>query len=126
MTKGFSFLRGSHVDATWHSGPRGSATRAHVTPTGRIIIFIIHIVHSFYKWVFSLPYIGRVFEPYKPSGVINPTISFILFRVGLIHTKLFDAGDVAAHDALDRAGRGTRCVDRVDAWSTGDDQVQVT
>ena len=22
-----------HVDATWHSGPRGSATRAHAAPT---------------------------------------------------------------------------------------------
>ena len=24
-----------HVDATWHSGPRGSATRAHAAPTRR-------------------------------------------------------------------------------------------
>ena len=27
------FLRGTHVDATWHARPRGSATRAHAAPT---------------------------------------------------------------------------------------------
>ena len=36
---------GSHVDATWHSGPRGSATRAHAAPTRCIHIFIIDIVY---------------------------------------------------------------------------------
>ena len=29
------FLRRTHVDATWHSGPHGSATRAHAAPTRR-------------------------------------------------------------------------------------------
>ena len=28
MQKGFIFSRGTHVDAAWHSGPRGSATWA--------------------------------------------------------------------------------------------------
>ena len=34
------------MDATWHSGPRGSATRAHAAPTRRgcdIFIFIVSI-----------------------------------------------------------------------------------
>ena len=30
--KGGLFAQG-HVDATWHSGPRGSATRTHAAPT---------------------------------------------------------------------------------------------
>ena len=49
------FSRGTHVDATWHSGPCGSATWAHAAPTPRcdtcIFIFnrnyrgvIVHIV----------------------------------------------------------------------------------
>ena len=44
MAKSGLILCGSHVDATWHSGPRGSATRAHVAPTQLIRIFIIYIV----------------------------------------------------------------------------------
>ena len=32
--KGF-ILCGTHVDATWHSGPRGSSTQAHAAPTRR-------------------------------------------------------------------------------------------
>ena len=38
--KFFIFSRGSHVDATWHSGPRGSATWAHAAPTRRIHIYM--------------------------------------------------------------------------------------
>ena len=38
--KMFIFLRGTHVDATWHSGPRGNATRAHTAPTRRVIYII--------------------------------------------------------------------------------------
>ena len=75
--------RGSHVDATWHSGPRGSATRAHVAPTRRIHIFIIYIVYimGIQPSVFQ-----KGIQTLYSSGLINPTISSILFRVGLIHT----------------------------------------
>ena len=45
MIKRGSFLRGSHVDATWHAGPRCSATRAHAAPTRRTFI-IIYITYS--------------------------------------------------------------------------------
>ena len=41
MIKGDFFSRGSHVDATWHSGSRGSATQAHTTPTRRIHTLIL-------------------------------------------------------------------------------------
>ena len=39
------FLRGIHVDATWHARPCGSATRAHAAPTRRDVthIDIYHI-----------------------------------------------------------------------------------
>ena len=33
--KMFWFARGTCVDATWHSGPRGSATRTRAVPTWR-------------------------------------------------------------------------------------------
>ena len=33
-----------HVDATWHSGPRGSATRAHAAPTRRYIYIFTIII----------------------------------------------------------------------------------
>ena len=70
--------------ATWqrHRGPRGAYPALH-------IFLIIYIV---YKWVFSLPYIGRVFDHYKPSGLINLTISVVLLRVGLIHTIFLRCG----------------------------------
>ena len=43
-TKSGLFLRGTHVDATWHSRPYGSATRAHAAPMRHILfIFIINI-----------------------------------------------------------------------------------
>ena len=45
--------------------------------------------------------------------------------MGLIHTKLFDAGDVAKGEASDRAGRGTWRVDRMRSRSTGDDHAHV-
>ena len=35
MQKWFIISRGTHVDATWHIGPRGSATRDHAAPTRR-------------------------------------------------------------------------------------------
>ena len=48
------FSCGTHVDATWHSGPRGSATRAHAAPTRRcdtlfIFTYILVIVHIVFR-----------------------------------------------------------------------------
>ena len=39
------------------------------------------------------------------SGVIYPTFPLISFRVGLISTRSFDAGDVALWRTLDQANR---------------------
>ena len=81
ITKSVYILRGPHVDATWHSGPRGSATRAHAEPTRRIYTYIFYIFYI--VGVFSLLYIGRVFKPPNPSGLINPMGFTNLFCVGL-------------------------------------------
>ena len=70
MQKAVFTARG-HVDATWHSGPRGSATRAHAVFIYIIFLLLLYIYIKF----FSLAYMGRDFRSYKPSGVINPTIS---------------------------------------------------
>ena len=53
MQKRVYYFARVHVDATWHSGPHGSATRAHAAPTWRlsgkvtcaiIYIYILHII----------------------------------------------------------------------------------
>ena len=80
MAKSGLIPRGSHVDATWHSGPRGSATRAHAAPTRRTHIFIIYRVYimdiqpSVYR---------KGIQPSKSSQLINASIPFNFFRVGL-------------------------------------------
>ena len=38
-----------HVDVTWHSGPRGNATRAHAAPTRHISIHIIYLFTIYIK-----------------------------------------------------------------------------
>ena len=43
---GLLFARG-HVDATWHLGPRGIATRAHAAPTQRGCDVHIYIYHNY-------------------------------------------------------------------------------
>ena len=40
-------------------------------------------------------------RPIRLSGLINLTISFLLFRVGRIHTAFIAAGDVAKAEASD-------------------------
>ena len=47
MQKAF-YYRAGHVDATWHSGPRGSATRAHAAPTQQMTCAIIYIIFIYY------------------------------------------------------------------------------
>ena len=47
--KRFISARGQ-VDATWHSRPRGSATRAHAAPTWRRYNYI-HIIYSIYRGI---------------------------------------------------------------------------
>ena len=43
MQKAIFTTRG-HVDATWHSGPRGSATQAHAAYLFIIYILLLYIV----------------------------------------------------------------------------------
>ena len=51
--KRFISARG-HVDATWHSGTRGSATQAHAA-----YIFNIYFITIYSIKFFSLAYMGR-------------------------------------------------------------------
>ena len=46
LNKKEGFSRGSHVNATWHSRPRGNAMRAHAAPTRRDIY--LHIYYIYY------------------------------------------------------------------------------
>ena len=72
------------MGATWHARPRGKATRARAAPTWRIVhiyLFILYIIRGIQPPVYQ-----QGIQPIRSSGLINPTISFLLFRVGLIHT----------------------------------------
>ena len=70
---GLLFARG-YVDATWHSRPRGSATRAHAAPTRRecdvlfifivIIRVIVHISILYLEFKLTL----HIVAPYKPES----------------------------------------------------------
>ena len=61
MAKSGLIPRGSHVDATWHLRPRGSATRAHAAPTRHIQIFIFYIAYITVNSAF------RILEGYSNS-----------------------------------------------------------
>ena len=50
--------RGTHVDATWHSRPRGSAMRAHAAPARRDVMHIYIYIYIGYS-TYSLPIIRR-------------------------------------------------------------------
>ena len=85
--------------ATWqrHTGPRGSATRAHAAYAFIYLCYIVYIYNGY-----SQPSVDRKgIRPIRLSGLINPTILFFYFRVGLIHTAFIVAGDVAKAEASD-------------------------
>ena len=65
--------------ATWqsHADPRSA-------PTWRDIYFIF-IYHIYINGSLSFP-IWEGSYPYRSSGLINPTISYLFLRVGLIPT----------------------------------------
>ena len=62
--------RGARVDATWHARPRGNATRTRAARPRGAIYIILHYVYI-YKWVFVLPYMGRVI-PIEAVGYYIP------------------------------------------------------
>ena len=78
------------MDATWHLGPHGSATRAHAAPKRRIIH--LYLIYILYNMGFQ-PFVDRKgIQPIRPSGLINSTFFTNLFRVGLkSHTVLLIA-----------------------------------
>ena len=70
------------MGATWHARPRGRATQARAAPTW-------HILHIYLYYIIirgiQPPVYREGIRPLRSSGVINPTILFFYFRVGLIH-----------------------------------------
>ena len=73
------------MDETWHARPRGSATRAHATPTRRYI----------YLYIYNL-YIGSAFcisegniNSLNTTLLINSIMFFNFSRVGLSPTVYF-------------------------------------
>ena len=76
------FSRGTHVDAMWHARPRGSATRAHATPTRPNIH--IYILYSLQYIAFCLSEAN--YYPLEFSLLLNPSDSFNFYRVGLSST----------------------------------------
>ena len=50
MQKRGIFPRGTHVDAMWHTRPRGSATRAHAAPTRQYDRLFSCVVKTQKRW----------------------------------------------------------------------------
>ena len=72
-----NYSRGSHVDATWHSRPCGSTTRAHATT---VYIYILFILYS--RGIQPFVY-RKGIHPLKLAQFIYLLISLTLLRVGL-------------------------------------------
>ena len=90
MAKCGLFSRRTHVDATWHARPCGSATQAHAVPTWRnvtlIYIYHIYLGYNTYK---SSDYRKIIIISLISSHILNPPPSFNLIRVGLSSTRHF-------------------------------------
>ena len=73
------------MDATWHSGPRGNATRAHAAYAFIYLCYIVYIYNGYSqpsvdrKGIRTIKSVG----PYKPDGFTD------FFRVGLSPTQCF-------------------------------------
>ena len=74
-----------HVEAMWHSGPRGSATRAHAVYAFIYLCYIVYIYNGYSqpsvdrKGIRTIKSVGR----YKPDGFTD------FFHVGLSPTQCF-------------------------------------
>ena len=75
------------MDATWHLGPRDSATLAHAA---QYLYFIYYIVHKVQPSVYP-----KGIQHLKPSLLLNPINSLNFSRVGLSSTRFLYAGHVA-------------------------------
>ena len=79
------------MDATWHSGPRGSTTRAHAAPTQQDdvcyylhIYFTYYIVHNVQPSVYQ-----KGIQPSESAFLLNPIVSFKFLSVGLKSHTVF-------------------------------------
>ena len=112
------------MDATWHSGPRGSATRAHAAPTRQGDV--CHYLHTYFTYYIVHKVQPSVYrkgiQPSKPSRLINASISFNFFRVGLNSHTVFICRTHGAGGASDQRRLRNPCVNRVDARTIHHDQ----
>ena len=73
------------MDATWHSGPRGSTTRAHATYAFIYVCYIVYIYNAY-----SQPSVERKgIQTIKSVGPYKPDEFTDFFRVGLSPTQCF-------------------------------------
>ena len=79
------FPRGTHVDATWHTRPRGRATRAHAAPTRRCDGCALFI----YTYIAFRLSEGN-YCPSDMSRLINLSNSLNFSRVGLSSTRFLN------------------------------------
>ena len=107
MQKRVYFFTWVHVDATWHSGPRGSATRAHAVPTRQgDVCYYLHIYFTYYIVHNVQPSIYRKgIQPSESAFLLNPIVSFNFLPVGLKSLTIFKM-QVTWTYAGRRIGRG--------------------
>ena len=99
------------MDATWHLGPRGSATRRL-----RGVYIFINILHIIYSRGFQLSVDRKGIQTIRSSGVINPIVLLNFFPCGTkSHTVIFISSDVADGGASIVRSAENPCVDRVNA-----------
>ena len=89
------FPRGTHVDATWHSRPRGSATGPTQRLRGDVMDAHIYIYILYGLKCIAFRLSKGIITPSKPSLIINQYLLLIFFRVGLSPTVYLSAGYVA-------------------------------
>ena len=91
MQKRVYYFARVHVDATWHSGPRGSVMRAHAAPTRQgDVCYYLHIYFTYYIVHNVQPSVYRKgIQPCKSVFLFNQIVSFNFLRVGLKSHTVF-------------------------------------
>ena len=84
------FIARGHVDVTWHSGPRGSATRAHAAYNYILYSYITYSIMGFQ------PSVDRKgIQPIRSFGSYKPDDFLSFIPCGTNPHGFYNAGDVA-------------------------------
>ena len=76
-----------HAGVTWHARPRGRATRTRAACLRGAFLYLYYYYYIYNKRGLQPSLDGKGLNPLKPSGLLNPTVSYNILRVGLIHTS---------------------------------------